>query len=112
MNVLKNAFSGIAVAVAVACFGGFAVAANPGDRVDGLVLQDLDYTDHLQTLPNYDRGFYKPQVLHLKPSGTEPIEKPYGKLLHLRAEISAFSSRAWLGVDSSSGTRDTTWGVS
>ncbi len=59
-----------------------------------LVLQDLDYTDHKQTLPNYDRGFYTPQVLHIKHSGTKPIEKPYGKLLHLRAEISDFSSNA------------------
>lgn len=73
-----------------------------------LILQDLDYTDHAQTLPNYDRGFYRPQVLHLKPSGTKPVEKPYGKLLHLRAEISEFSSSAWL---SANGT-DTTRGVS
>lgn len=78
----------------------------------GLVLQDLDYTDHMQTLPNYDRGFYNPQVLHLKPNGTKPVETPYGKLLHLRAEISAFSSQAWLGVDTTGGKRDTTWGES
>lgn len=73
-----------------------------------LVLQDLDYSDKMQTLPNYDRGFYRPQVLHIKPSGTKPVEKPYGKLLHLRAEISEFSSSAWL---SANGT-DTTRGVS
>jgi len=79
-----------------------------------LVLQDLDYADHLETLPNYDRGFYTPQVLHLKPSGTKPIEKPYGKLLHLRGEISEFSSNAWLSIDTvtTPGKRDTTWGVS
>lgn len=79
-----------------------------------LVLQNLDYTDHLQTLPNYDRGFYTPQVLHLKPSGTKPVEKPYGKLLHLRAEISEFSSNAWLSIDSvtTPGKRDTIRGVS
>ena len=88
----------------------FAQAASSAET--GLVLQDLDYTDHMQTLPNYDRGFYRPQVLHLKPSGTKPVEKPYGKLLHLRAEISEFSSRAWLSIDTTGGKRDTVRGVS
>ena len=69
----------------------------------GLVKQSIDTTDAMATLDNFDRGFYTPQVLHLKPSGGKPIEKPYGKLLHLRAEISEFSSHAWLGVDSASG---------
>ena len=69
----------------------------------GLVKWNIDTTDAMKTLSNYDRGFYTPQVLHLKPSGGSPIEKPYGKLLHLRAEISEFSSNAWLGVDSASG---------
>lgn len=77
-----------------------------------LVLQDLDYTDHLQTLPNYDRGFYYSQALHVKTSGTKPIEKPYGKLVHLRADIAEFSSRAWLKIDTTGGRRDTTWGKS
>lgn len=86
--------------------------AAPSSVEAGLVLQDLDYRDHLQTLPNYDRGFYRPQVLHLKPSGTKPVEKSYGKLLHLRGEISEFSSRAWLSVDTTGGRRDTTWGKS
>ena len=86
--------------------------AAPSSVEVGLVLQDLDYRDHLQTLPNYDRGFYRPQVLHLKPSGTKPVEKSYGKLLHLRGEISEFSSRAWLSVDTTGGRRDTTWGKS
>ncbi len=74
----------------------------------GLVKQNVDTTDAMATLANYDRGFYTPQVLHLKPSGGKPIEKPSGRLLHLRAEISEFSSHAWLGIDSASG--DTTWG--
>lgn len=69
----------------------------------GLVKQNVDTTDAMATLGNYDRGFYTPQVLHLKPSGGKPIEKPYAKLLHLRAEISEFSSHAWLGIDSASG---------
>ena len=74
----------------------------------GLVKQNVDTTDAMATLENFDRGFYTPQVLHLKPSGGKPIEKPSGRLLHLRAEISEFSSHAWLGIDSASG--DTTWG--
>ena len=78
----------------------------------GLVKQDVDTTDAMATLANYDRGFYTPQVLHLKPSGGKPIEKPYGKLLHLRAEISEFSSNAWLSIDTSGGKRDTVRGVS
>ena len=75
-----------------------------------LVKQSVDTTDAMATLGNYDRGFYTPQVLHLKPSGGKPIEKPYGKLLHLRAEISEFSSHAWLGIDTTGGKKDTTWG--
>lgn len=78
----------------------------------GLVKQNIDTTDAMATLENFDRGFYTPQVLHLKPSGGKPIEKPYGKLLHLRAEISEFSSNAWLSIDTTGGKRDTVRGVS
>lgn len=78
----------------------------------GLVKQSIDTTDAMATLDNFDRGFYTPQVLHLKPSGSKPIEKPYGKLLHLRAEISEFSSNAWLSIDTTGGKRDTVRGVS
>lgn len=78
----------------------------------GLVKQNIDTTDAMGTLPNYDRGFYTPQVLHLKPSGGKPIGKPWAKLLHLRAEISEFSSNAWLGIDTTGGKNDTTWGKS
>lgn len=78
----------------------------------GLVKQDIDTTDAMATLDNFDRGFYTPQVLHLKPSGSKPIEKPWAKLLHLRAEISEFSSNAWLSIDTTGGKRDTVRGVS
>ena len=78
----------------------------------GFVKQSIDTTDAMATLDNFDRGFYTPQVLHLKPSGGMPIEKPYGKLLHLRAEISEFSSNAWLSIDTTGGKRDTVRGVS
>lgn len=76
----------------------------------GLVKRNIDTTDAMATLENFDRGFYTPQVLHLKPSGGKPIENPYSKLLHLRAEISEFSSHAWLGIDTTGGKKDTTWG--
>ena len=75
----------------------------------GLVKWNIDTTDAMKTLSNYDRGFYTPQVLHLKPSGGKPIGKPWAKLLHLRAEISEFSSHAWLGIDTTGGKKDTTW---
>ena len=78
----------------------------------GLVKWGIDTTDAMATLANYDRGFYTPQVLHLKPSGGKAIGKPWAKLLHLRAEISEFSSNAWLGIDTTGGKRDTTRGVS
>ncbi len=102
------------VVVAQCALAGSAIAAQPvaGDKVGGLVLQDLDYTDHLQTLPNYDRGFYYSQALHVKVEGSKPIEKPYGKLVHLRVDLAEFSSRAWLKIDTTGGRRDTTWGKS
>ena len=97
--------------VQIAVIGIFLFATAPLFAA-GLVKQSIDTTDAMATLENFDRGFYTPQVLHLKPSGGKPIEKPYGKLLHLRAEISEFSSNAWLSIDTSGGKRDTVRGVS
>lgn len=97
--------------VQIAVLGIFLFATAPLFAA-GLVKQSIDTTDAMATLDNFDRGFYTPQVLHLEPSGGKPIEKPYGKLLHLRAEISEFSSNAWLSVDSTGGKRDTVRGVS
>ena len=88
--------------VQIAVLGIFLFATAPLFAA-GLVKQDIDTTDAMATLDNFDRGFYTPQVLHLKPSGGKPIGKPWAKLLHLRAEISEFSSHAWLGIDSASG---------
>ena len=96
----------------VALFGLVAAFLQSPLWAAGLVKQNIDTTDAMGTLANYDRGFYTPQVLHLKPSGGKPIEKPYNKLLHLRAEISEFSSNAWLGIDTTGGKKDTTRGVS
>lgn len=97
--------------VQIAVLGIFLFATAPLFAA-GLVKQSIDTTDAMATLENFDRGFYTPQVLHLKPSGSKPIEKPYGKLLHLRAEISEFSSNAWLSIDTTGGKRDTVRGVS
>lgn len=77
----------------------------------GLVLQKIDSTDVRQTLSNFDRGFYNHRGLHLKPFGNTAVANP-PKLLHLRADISEFSSRAWINIDSTGGKRDTTWGFS
>ena len=97
--------------VQIAVLGIFLFATAPLFAA-GLVKQSIVTTDAMATLDNFDRGFYTPQVLHLEPSGGKPIEKPYGKLLHLRAEISEFSSNAWLSIDSTGGKRDTVRGVS
>ena len=51
-----------------------------------MVKQDLDYTDHIQTFYNPDRGFYVPQVIHFKPNGASA--NPWSRFLHLWAEIS------------------------
>lgn len=57
-----------------------------------LKVQDLDYTDHVETFYNPDRGFYTPQVVHFKTTGASA--NPWSRFLHLRAEISEFSSNA------------------
>ena len=50
-----------------------------------LVKQNLDYTDHIQTFYNPDRGFYVPQVIHFKPTGASA--NPWSRVLNIRAEI-------------------------
>lgn len=99
---MRGIFKKMCGAVSLALFGAFLFIPASVFAAD-LVKQDIDTTDAMQTLENFDRGFYTPQVLHLKPSGGKPIGKPSAKLLHLRAEISEFSSHAWLGIDSASG---------
>lgn len=99
------------IVVQIAVLGIFLFATAPLFAA-GLVKQSIDTTDAMATLDNFDRGFYTPQVLHLKPSGGKSVDKPYGKLLHLRAEISEFSSNAWLSIDTTGGKRDTIRGVS
>lgn len=85
MFVSRKTFRALTVAALAAATSALAASA---------VLQPLDYTDQLQSFYNPDRGFYRPQVIHFRP---ETIEvEPYYKnrLMHLRAEISAFSSNA------------------
>lgn len=65
-----------------------------------LVLQDLDYTDKLETISNPDRGFYTPQTIHFKTTAAE--YKPYAdKFIHLRADISEFSDNSRWGDSAS-----------
>ena len=71
--------------------GAFSISAFAASMVS----QNLDYSDHLQSFYNPDIGFYTPQTMHLKVSGNTPIAKPYGRFLHLRAELSEFSDKAW-----------------
>ena len=58
------------------------------------VVQPLDYTDQLQSFYNPDRGFYRPQVIHFRPEAIDVNPYYKNRLMHLRAEISAFSSNA------------------
>lgn len=61
--------------------------------------QNLDYTDKLKTLDNPERGFYVPTYMVLSNSNNHGI-KPKDNLVHLRIDLSAFSSNAKLGDDS------------
>lgn len=71
--------------------------------------QDLDYTDGLEPLENPGIGFYRPQGMHLKPSGNKAIST-WGNISHLRVDISEFSSNAPIQIDKE--RNDTTFGVS
>lgn len=85
MFVSRKTFGALTVAALAAATSALAASA---------VLQPLDYTDQLQTFYNPDRGFYRPQVIHFRPETTE-VEPYYkNRLMHLRAEISAFSGNA------------------
>ncbi len=61
-----------------------------------VIKQDIDDADQMQTFYNPDRGFYTPQVIHFKTTAEE--YKPYGnRFIHLRADISEFSSNSRWG---------------
>ena len=60
--------------------------------------QNLDYSDSLDTLSNPERGFYEPYTLHLKPEGSDPVKRN-DNLIHLRVDLSAFSSNALIDND-------------
>lgn len=63
------------------------------------VVQKLNYTDQQQSFYNPDRGFYRPQVIHFRPEAIDVNPYYKNRLMHLRAEISAFSSNAVWNAD-------------
>ena len=85
MFVSRKTFGALTVAALAAAVSAF--AASP-------VVQPLDYTDQLQSFYNPDRGFYRPQVIHFRPEAIDVNPYYKNRLMHLRAEISAFSSNA------------------
>ncbi|HOU68420.1 MAG TPA: DUF4832 domain-containing protein [Paludibacteraceae bacterium] len=72
-------------------------------------VQNLDYTDALQPLNNPGRGFYRTCMQHVSVLGNKAIDT-WGNLVHLRVDISPFSSNAVLSVDET--TNDTVFGES
>lgn len=48
--------------------------------------------DSLQTLQNPERGFYRTAFLRLKPTDNHPAPLPVGPLVHLRIDLSSFST--------------------
>ncbi|MCK9155166.1 MAG: DUF4832 domain-containing protein [Paludibacteraceae bacterium] len=72
-------------------------------------VQNLDYTDALQPLSNPGRGFYRTCMQHVSVSGNKALDT-WGDLVHLRVDISPFSSNAVLSVDET--TNDTVFGDS
>lgn len=73
------------------------------------IQQDLDYQDALETLENPGVGFYRTQGYHFKTSGNTATNT-WGNICHLRMDISEFSDKAILNIDSES--NDTTYGIS
>ena len=73
------------------------------------VTQNLDYSDALIELENPYIGFYRTVGKHFTPEGNTAANS-WGNLTHLRMDISAFSDKAVLSVDKTTG--DTTFGVS
>lgn len=73
------------------------------------VVQDLDYSDSLEEIENPHIGFYRPVGKHFTPDGNS-TSNTWGNLVHLRMDISEFSSNAVISVDKATG--DTTFGVS
>lgn len=92
-------------------FGAVCLIAATSAFAASAVVQQLDYTDQRQSFYNPDRGFYRPQVIHFKPEAIDVNPYYKNRLMHLRAEISAFSSNAvWndTTVDGHGTTQDLT----
>lgn len=82
--MLKKIIALSVMALAMFCVNAYA---------DTLVEQNLDYSDSLDSFDNPERGFYRPRCMHLKQSGNTPLS-PTENLVHLRVDISEFSSNA------------------
>ena len=73
------------------------------------ILQDLNYTDALESIENPHIGFYRPVSKHFTAEGNAPLNT-WGNITHLRMDISEFSSNAVISIDKETG--DTLYGVS
>lgn len=73
------------------------------------ILQDLNYTDALESIENPHIGFYRPVSKHFTAEGNAP-SNTWGNITHLRMDISEFSSNAVISIDKETG--DTLYGVS
>ena len=67
-------------------------------------LQDLDYSDSLDSLANPECGFYDAKVLRVMPDGTIPLYEKrwstWGKIFQMRIDISQFSDNGCFKLDS------------
>ncbi len=87
-------FGYLCKAKTLAVFGAACLATATSAFAASAIVQKLNYTDQLQSFYNPDRGFYRPQLIHFKPEGVDVNPYYKNRLMHLRAEISAFSSNA------------------
>jgi hypothetical protein len=90
MKSIKNRVKRLVCSALTLCFVYGASVVNAAE-----VSQQLDYTDSLDSFDNPDRGFYSPVCFHLKKSGGTAMN-PTANLVHLRVDISEFSSNAVL----------------
>ena len=90
-----------AAAVAVAAIIGAGVAARgcselPEPKLPEPKLQSLDYNESTEALNNPDQGFYRPVYVKVTDTEVKPNANinSAARLLHLRMDISAYSSAA------------------
>lgn len=85
-----------AAAVAVAAIIGAGVAARGCSELPEPKLQSLDYNESTEALNNPDQGFYRPVYVRVTDTEVKPNANinSAARLLHLRMDISAYSSAA------------------